>query len=86
MSRLLFWLTICLAAALFLLVLLTPPFNDGLSGVLALFAGDPVVRRTTVASAIGLTVTAFVFFSTPAKERERKSSDGLPPRTPVIGA
>jgi hypothetical protein len=86
-SRLLFWFVLGLGSALFLLVLLAPLFDNGSQRWLGLFAGDPVVRRTTLASGIGLTVTACVFFRVPgARSATRKPSPVLPPRPPVIGA
>lgn len=85
--RLLRWLVLCLAAALFLLVLLAPLFDNGSVRFLGLFARDPVVRRTALVSGIGLTVTACIFFPVPrAKVSVRKPSPVLPPRPPVVGA
>lgn len=87
LPRLLHWLILGVAATLFLLVLLTPLFDNGSARLVTLFAGDPVVRRTALASAIGLTVTACVFFRTPGtKANSRKPSPVLPPRPPVVGA
>jgi hypothetical protein len=85
--RLLYWLVIVLAAALFVLVLLAPVLDNGSVRLLALFAGDPVVRRTALASGIGLIVTACIFFRVPrVKAQPRKPSPVLPPRPPVVGA
>jgi len=86
-SRLLYWLVLGLATGLFLLVLLAPLIDNGSVRVLTLFAGDPVVRRTALASAIGLAVTACIFFRLPgAKTSTRKPSPVVPPRPPVVGA
>jgi hypothetical protein len=86
-SRLLYWLVLGLAAGLFLLVLLAPVVDNGSMRVLTLFADDPVVRRTALASAIGLAVTACIFFRVPgAKSSSRKPSPVVPPRPPVVGA
>lgn len=53
--------------------------------VVQLFAQDVVVRRTALASALGLTVTAFLFFTSPSPGRER--SKPRKPRTPgAVGA
>jgi hypothetical protein len=56
------------ACGLFLLVVVAPavdrgePIAEGPGRLVALFARDDVVRRTAVASALGLLVTAGVFF------------------------
>jgi hypothetical protein len=44
-----------------------------------LFAEDLAVRRTALASSIGLAVTAFVFFRPPAPRPAKKSSKNSPP-------
>lgn len=65
LQRLLFVGTLALAAALALLVPAAPQMHAALSDdspVVRLFAEDAVVRRTALASALGLAVTAFVFF------------------------
>jgi hypothetical protein len=62
LPRLLFLLTLTLSGLLFLLVLLSPLLDNGEVRLLALFAGDLAVRRTAVASGLGLAVTACVFF------------------------
>ena len=55
------------------------PAEDAGTRALALFARDPVVRRTCLGAAVGLVATAFVFFRPPYSR---------PPRAPtdVIGA
>ena len=64
-----------IAAVLLLGVLVAPlivaylPLRHGL---LTLFAEDTTVRRCAIAAAIGLIVTAFVFF----RPRSQKPSDG----------
>src|SRR5262245_3255389 len=88
LPRLLYRLTVALAAVLLALVLLCPWLDDGAdepSGsdqVVTLFARDTTLRRTAVASAVGLLVTAGVFFR-PAPRRPNR-----PPRPPadVAGA
>ncbi len=55
------------------------------SRMLRLFAHDSTVRRTTVASAVGLAVTAFVFFR-PGVLRLKKTRVRRPPPSPVAGA
>ncbi len=82
-----FLFTLCLALASGLTaVVIAAPFLDGVSlpgeipdRVLRLFARDVALRRTALASAAGLTVTAFIFFRPPY---------GRPPRSPtdVVGA
>ena len=74
MARLLFGLA-CLAAAALVLAVLAAPFLDGgdpaprgWASVTALFARDPALRRTSLASAAGLVVSACVFFQ-PARRR-----------------
>ena len=74
-----------LAAALAGLVVAAPlldrPDAPGDVGhrVLALFARDPAVRRTTLAGAVGLVATAFVFFRPPTGRPTRSPND-------VVGA
>lgn len=88
LPRLLYWLTLLAAAGLMLLVWLAPSLPTSVR-LLELFATDAVVRQTALASAIGLTVTALVFFKQPsvARPTPRKTpAVVLPPRPPVIGA
>src|SRR5262249_53879843 len=73
--RLLYWLNLALAAGLILLLALSPwlassePQPQGWDRLLAFFARDATVRRTAIASAIGLAVTGCVFFrSRPDKD------------------
>jgi hypothetical protein len=71
LSSLLFVLAWTAAALLVLLIVVAPwldpdvPEPDGWQLVLHLFAQDTALRRTSVASALGLVVTAHVFFQTP---------------------
>jgi len=63
LPRLLFVTTLGLAGALAAIVLCAPWLaDDHQPGLLSLFAKDAIVRRTALASAVGLLVTAFVFF------------------------
>ncbi len=68
LAVLLWWSTAAVSAGLVLLVLFSPVIvarpgeESGPHPVLALFARDAVVRRTALASALGLMVTASVFF------------------------
>ncbi|MFO0807071.1 MAG: hypothetical protein U0746_00445 [Gemmataceae bacterium] len=82
----LFGLTLVAATGLLAVVTIAPfldrggemPENVGLR-VLTLFARDTALRRTTLASALGLVVTAFAFFRPPGTRPPRAPSD-------VVGA
>lgn len=86
LHRLLFRFTVGLTAILGLLLLGTPwlpferPARSTLSLVLATFAGDVVVRRTSLAAGVGLLVTAFVFFRGP--QHVPSASDSSPAISP----
>ena len=91
--RLLYRLTVGLSFLLFLLVALAPLVDNGATGPdavgrsVALFAHDVPLRRTALASSIGLLVTASVFFRTSdagSSARKSLSSTATPP--PVVGA
>jgi len=92
--RLLFWLATAGAVLLISLVLLAPwlddgtPRPDGEPRLLALFARDATVRRTAIGSAIGLLVTACIFFRPHgmARSNARKQTKQPPPSQNVIGA
>jgi len=72
---LLFGLNLVLAAALVALVVLAPVLQgqaanpDGWSRLFLLFGQDAAVRRTALAAAAGLVVTAWVFFRVPVSIR-----------------
>src|SRR2546423_463208 len=91
LSRLLFLVTVLLAAILLGLVVLAPYLASGEPNlpmrdrVIAVFARDQAIRRTALASALGLIVTACVFFRTPAAARRPKASQ-LPPPPDIAGA
>jgi hypothetical protein len=80
-GRLSFWvvwlfsrLVLLIAALLILLVIIAPWLHntsaqDIGSRLLRLFAGDRAVRRTALASAVGLIVTARIFFRVPRTPR-----------------
>ena len=86
--RLLFRVTFLLAIVLISLVFLAPLFGDhrttaaqGATRWIALFAHDVVLRRTAIASAIGLGVTASIFYRPqirrrPAPPRPQPTSSG----------
>lgn len=87
----LFRLTAGVSALLLALVLLAPLLDDaeaettGSRSLLVLFARDATLRRTAIASALGLLVTAGVFFrpvekSPPADSADRHSRQPPPPR------
>jgi len=91
--RLLFGLAFALSLLLILLVILAPLVDNGDAQpagwhhVLALFARSPALRRTAVASAVGLAVTACVFFRPPARPAPRKRRrTTAPPPPSVAGA
>ncbi len=94
LTWLLFRLTLLLAGVLVLLVVICPLFDvDGTRPagwhlLVKLFAQDVSVRRTALASAIGLIVTAAIFFRAGRLPRIkwRKSSRQPPPPTGVAGA
>jgi hypothetical protein len=79
--RLFFWLAL-LTALVLLSLLLIAPLLDSADPLLRLFARDPMVRRTALASALALLVTAWTFFRpAPAAAKPERP---IPP--PVIGA
>jgi len=91
--RLFFWLTVGLAGTLLLGVGVAPWFVGSETQVTAwgrlvrLFAQDATLRRTMIASAVGLIVTACVFFNPPANPwRSRSRSSKAPPPPNVVGA
>ena len=81
LPRLLFWI-VCAAAGAMLALLVAAPWLDTPSRLLKLFAEDQAVRRTAFASALGLLVTASVFFRVPAQPAEppRKGPYRAPPQ------
>jgi hypothetical protein len=74
-TYLLFGLNLLLAAALIALVMLAPLLPgqaanpNGWSRLFQLFGQDAAVRRTALAAAAGLVVTAWVFFRVPVSIR-----------------
>ena len=91
-SRGLFLLTLAIAGGLISLVLLAPLLDnaeekpEGGQRVLAIFARDGAMRRTALASAAGLAVTACVFFRTPRAPRPPRLPRSSSPSGPVVGA
>jgi hypothetical protein len=87
MPRLLFRLTLALAGLLAVLVAAGPLLDrEGLPEFVALFARDATVRRTAVASAAGLAVTAWVFFRPAGRGRTLPRKSRKPRRPPPTGA
>jgi hypothetical protein len=93
--RLLLRITLTASALLILLVILSPlldngePPPEGIGRLLAVFARDAATRRTAVASALGLTVTACIFFRSPGRPRSpirRARPTKLPPPPRSAGA
>jgi hypothetical protein len=87
LPRILFTVTIGLAALLAAMVLLAPWLATEIqSEIVSLFARDVIVRRATVASAVGLVVTACVFFRPGGYLffRSHKDRNRVPP--PMAGA
>ncbi len=77
LPRLLFLLTAAAALGLLAAVLLAPAlYRQDAPVLVRLFARDAVVRRTAVASGLGLLVTACVFFR-PVPPKEKKGPPNL---------
>jgi hypothetical protein len=93
LARLLFTLTLAAAALLILVVFLAPLVDNNPAvpadwrPVVRLFARDGTVRRTAVASSLGLLVTACLFFRpTDGGVRKVKRNPRLPPPPDIAGA
>jgi hypothetical protein len=92
-TRLLFRLAILLSLALIGVVIAAPLVDNGeaqpagWAHLAALFAHDATIRRTAIASAVGLMVTACIFFRPPRRPypRKRKRTTAPPPPS-VAGA
>jgi hypothetical protein len=77
------------AVGLLVLVVVLPWVRDDLPfahPLLDLFAEDATVRRSSIAGAIGLLVTAFVFFRPNASVLARKAAARKPPNDTMAGA
>lgn len=91
-----YWLPLMLftgaliVAVLLLALVIAMPFLLGqlpfTHVLLDLFAEDTTVRRSSIAGALGLIVTAFVFFRPNALVLARKSSSKRPPPDTMAGA
>jgi hypothetical protein len=93
LPRFLFVLGILLATLLVLLVAVAPQVDNtgarphGAARVVAVFARDATLRRTSIASAAGLAVAACVFFRPGSGSRPRSSgAPSRPTPPPVVGA
>jgi hypothetical protein len=85
---LLFWVAFAVSSLLILVVILAPLGSGFFSPtfvwgrVLGLFAQDPALRRTTIASALGLLVTGCIFFRPAGPTRyilRRRRGPRVPP-------
>ena len=84
LPRLLFWL-VTTGAFLLLAFVVVAPWLDGETRLVGLFARDATVRRTAVASAVGLLVTACIFFRPPRARAGANRPPSAPPPA-VVGA
>jgi hypothetical protein len=82
--RLLFVLALTLSFLLIVLVIAAPLMDNGEARLLSLFARDPALRRTALASAVGLIVTACVFFRPPRHPPRRKRRRTTAPPPPAV--
>ena len=79
--------TLLVAVVLLMLVALMPFAIEYMPiPPLTLFAADATVRRSAIAGAIGLIVTAFVFFRPNASVFARKVPSKKPPTDTMAGA
>jgi hypothetical protein len=88
LPMMLFAVTLLFAILFLLLIIISPmlvEYFDHTNRVLHLFSEDATVRRTCIAGAIGLLVTAFVFFR-PNPIPPKKSSPKKPPSDTMAGA
>ncbi len=90
LPRVLFWSACAAAGLLVLLVLVSPCLQrwgacpGGWRQVLTLFAQDQALRRTCVASAAGLLVTACVFFQPAPPTAAGRRPPPRRPRSPGV--
>jgi len=89
---LLLWCNFILAAGLAATVLIAPfvagpeSHTSGWYRLLGLFARDATLRQTALAAAIGLMVTALVFFRSPAAPAAVEPKSPAGPPSNVVGA
>jgi hypothetical protein len=87
LPRLLYFLILLIAAVLILLVILSPWLDNWVDvRVISFFAHDRTLRSTSVASALGLIVTACVFFRPAARTRRPQAKDRRPSPPNIAGA
>jgi hypothetical protein len=93
LPRMLFRLVVGMSFVLILLVIVSPFVHERLprptqwSRFLDVFAQDPTLRRTASAAAIGLLVTACIFFRQPGVPAPYAPKQGkLPPPPNMAGA
>jgi hypothetical protein len=87
LPRLLYLLILLTAAILILLVILSPWVDNWVAvRVISVFAHDRTLRSTAVASALGLIVTACVFFRPAARARRPQTKERRPSPPNVAGA
>ena len=80
LRRLLFLLATTMALALLVFVFVAPWLDDGSAerhDSIALFARDATLRRTCIASAVGLIVTACIFFRRRRPPAPRRPPSGI---------
>jgi hypothetical protein len=87
-ARWLYRLCLAVAGGLILLVVAAPWLDNKAARWLTLFAQDRTLRRTTLASAAGMIVTASVFFRPAALATARRGPprERRPPPPTVAGA
>jgi hypothetical protein len=83
LPRLCFLIAIAIALILFIVVLIAPWIAADNIPLLILFADNAGVRGAAIASAVGLVITARVFFRAP---RPEKRSPREPPSGNMAGA
>ena len=89
LPRVLFLSTLGLAALLGSAVFAAPWLRSAVEPaplLLRLFADDPAVRRTSLASVVALTATAFIFFRPGVTLRKKKPSPKPPSSGNMAGA
>jgi hypothetical protein len=89
LNRLLFLLTVSVAVGLVGLVVLAPGLveeNSPAPSWLVLFASDAIIRRGTIGCAVGLVVTAALFFGGPPRDQGHYARRKRPRSANTIGA
>jgi hypothetical protein len=87
-----FWACWAAAGVLLALVFASPALDSaeehpaGWQRPIAVFARDAAMRRTAIGAALGMAVTACVFFRSPRVPRPPRMGPGSSSSGPVIGA